>query len=77
MLLSCAPVHNVHRVVVRLDMFVSLVLLVRVIVQRVDGVKFTGCRLLFFVAAAKYEPFSFDGCFALREPDMVELCRMA
>ena len=43
MLLSCAPVHNVHRVVVRLDMFVSLVLLVRVIVQRVDGVLVDFC----------------------------------
>ena len=67
-------VHNVHRVVVRLNMFVSLVLAVRFSVQEADE-REVNC-LFVLIEAAWFEPFVFDGFFEFCVTVTMELLRI-
>ena len=66
-LLRAFQVQNADRVVVRPEVFVSLVLIVRVFVQGVDEGEVNCLPSFVLIKAAWYEPFVIDGFFVLRE----------
>ena len=58
-------------------MFVSLVLVVRILVHWVDKLRVNCLSSCVTFEAAKCKPSLFDGCLVLRKPDVVELFRIA